>query len=284
MPIANRADRFTVLRGLLAPVVFSVPFWWPTTGLAALLLPLAMFVLIGETNYLLHLHIHRPLSTRRWLNLTLDLCMAVATGMTASNWRIQHRYGHHERKDIPYRVGAEWETARYTPRGALSFSIRSIWPTFWRPIVESWRRGVLANETTPIGYRWAFVEQVGLILLVAALAAWQPWVVLTFVLPWCGTIYFITRYVDYLNHVGCDETGPAPYARANNCLHPLFNRFTHNFGYHTAHHLRPTAHWTELPGIQAAIAHRIPPSCLKSYSWSWVLLPWHCVQSLRGRM
>ena len=53
------------------------------------------FMLIGDTNYLLHLHIHRPFSRKPALNLLFDLSMGATTGMTASNWRMQHLYGHH---------------------------------------------------------------------------------------------------------------------------------------------------------------------------------------------
>ena len=86
--ICHPADRFNVARGLLAPVVLFTPlgFGFPDhyTTLAVVLI----FGLIGNTNYLLHLHIHRPFTRKKWLNLVLDLHMGFATGMTASNWRI----------------------------------------------------------------------------------------------------------------------------------------------------------------------------------------------------
>jgi fatty acid desaturase len=61
------------------------------------------FMLIGKTNYLLHLHIHRPFSRKPVFNLMLDLSMGAVTGMVSSNWRIQHLYGHHCGVDWPYR-------------------------------------------------------------------------------------------------------------------------------------------------------------------------------------
>jgi fatty acid desaturase len=214
----------------------------------------------------------------------LDLSMGLTTGMTASNWRIQHRYGHRRGIDQPYRPDRAWETARYSALGALSFSIRSIWPTFWRPVAEAFRKGVLKDVKSPINYRWAFVEQSLLILFALSLLAWKPGLVLTFLLPWYALIAFISRYVDYLNHYGCDEHSPNPYERANNSLSPVFNRVCNNFGYHTAHHLKPAAHWTELPEIHAKIVDRVPARLLKPFSWSCLLLPYHCVLSWRGRM
>jgi fatty acid desaturase len=242
-----------------------------------------IFALAGDTNYLLHLHIHRPFTGKAWLNLVLDLSMGLTTGMTASNWRIQHRYGHHRGIDAPYRSHRTWEVAEYSALGALSYSIRSIWPTFWRPLVESYEKGVLANVKTPINYRWTFVEQGAFIAFVLALLIWQPAMVLLFLIPWYAVIYFISRYVDYLNHYGCAENADL-YSCANNSLNRTFNRFCQNFGYHTAHHLQPTAHWTQLPGIHRRIADRIPPERLKTFSWSCLLLPYHCIRGWRGRM
>lgn len=284
MLIAHAADRLNVARGLTAPPILFSPFWYGFPDGYGLVMVVAIFALIGSTNYILHLHIHRPFATKNWLNLTLDLSMGLTTGMTASNWRIQHRYGHHRGLDQPYRPDRAWETAKYSALGALSYTVRSIWPTFWQPVVESFRKGVLDNVTTPINYRWAFAEQSLLIAAVFALFVWQPILVLTFLLPWYCAIYFISRYVDYLNHYGCDEHGADPYACANNSLSKAFNFVCHNFGYHTAHHWRPTAHWTELPSIHARIAHRIPQDRLKEFSWSSLFLPYHCVRAWRGKM
>jgi fatty acid desaturase len=119
---------------------------------------------------------------------------------------------------------------------------------------------------------------------VALLTMLRPGLVLISLLPWYLLTHFITRYVDYLNHYGCDERSEDPFVRASNSLSRWFNLTTHNFGYHTAHHVRPGAHWTELPGIHAAISDRIPERHLKSFSWSWVLMPYHFYRSGMGRM
>jgi hypothetical protein len=38
---------------------------------------LIIFAAVGKTNYLPHLHVHRPFATRGWLNLLLDLSMGL---------------------------------------------------------------------------------------------------------------------------------------------------------------------------------------------------------------
>jgi hypothetical protein len=138
-----------------------------------------------------------------------DLCMGAVTAMTASNWRIQHLYGHHRRVDLPYR-GNSRIREDYSAARALSCSVVSMWKTFYSPIAESFRKGVLDDIRVPISYRWAFCEQMLLILLLAALTVAQPRMVLIYLLPWYLLTHFITRYVDYLNHYGCDEGSDDP--------------------------------------------------------------------------
>jgi fatty acid desaturase len=209
--------------------------------------------------------------------------MGAVTGMTSSNWRIQHLYGHHRGMDLPYR-GERGILEDYSAAKAISFSVMSTWETFYSPIAESFRKGVLDNIRTPISYRWAFFEQALLLIFFVVLAILQPRLVLIYLLPWYMLTHVITRYVDYLNHYGCDEGSENPCVRANNSLSRWFNLTTHNFGYHTAHHIRPGAHWTELPVIHARIADRIPKRHLKPFSWSWVLMPYHFYRSSKGRM
>jgi fatty acid desaturase len=281
--IAHPADRPNAARALAAPFLLFAPFVVDFLAGYEVVYGVIAFTVIGETNYLLHLHIHRPFSRNPVVNLVLDLSMGAVTGMVSSNWRIQHLYGHHRGIDLPYR-GDRGILQNYSPIRAISFSTNSLWDTFHSPLIESFRKGILNDIQTPIRYRWAFCEQALLLLLVASLMVWQCRLVLIYLLPWYVAMYFITRYVDYLNHYGCDEGSENPYLRANNSLSWWFNLTTHNFGYHTAHHLRPGAHWTELPAIHEAIADKIPDRHIKHFSWSALLLPYHFYRSVTGRM
>jgi fatty acid desaturase len=281
--IAHPADRPNAARALAAPFLLFAPFVMDFLASHEIIYGVILFTAIGETNYLLHLHIHRPFSRNPVFNLVLDLSMGAVTGMVSSNWRIQHLYGHHRGIDLPYRDDRRI-LENYSSIRAISFSANSLWDTFHSPLIESFRKGILNDIQTPIRYRWAFCEQLLLLLLVASLMVWQFRLVLIYLLPWYVAMYFITRYVDYLNHYGCDEGCENPYLRANNSLSWWFNLTTHNFGYHTAHHMRPGAHWTELPAIHEAIADKIPDRHIKHFSWSALLMPYHFFRSVTGRM
>jgi fatty acid desaturase len=282
--IKHRADRVNVARALIAPVVFFLPFY---TGLPEgyeFLTAAFIYFLIGDTNYILHLHIHHPFSRNKYVNRVLDILLGSVTAMTASNWRIQHLHGHHRGIDILFRGSKDWEIEKFSPLRALSYCFRSMGYTFWRPLVVTVKKGLLSNQKKPIDYRWAFYEHCLLIGLVIILAAINTKLLLFYVLPLYALTFFITRYVDYLNHYGCDESSDNVHEHANNCLNAAFNRLTHNFGYHTAHHVKPSAHWTQLPEIHTGIAESIPNKCKKQVSWSWVLLPYHFVLSRYGKM
>ncbi|MBP8852482.1 MAG: fatty acid desaturase, partial [Moraxellaceae bacterium] len=47
-----------------------------------------------------------------------------------------------------------------------------------------------------------------------------------------------------------------------NVEHPLYNFTSWNLGYHTAHHIYPGMHWSELPRLHDGIRHRIPGALL----------------------
>lgn len=276
-------DRINIFRSVLAPIVFFLPFF---TGLPEgyeLAAVAFIYFVIGDTNYILHLHIHNPFTRNKLINRSLDLILASVTGMTASNWRIQHLHNHHRGKDILFNGSKHWEIEKYTPLRALSYCFRSLWPTFWHPFSISARQCFSSNPTH-FNYRWAFAEHCLLILFCAALYAANSQLFLFYILPLYTLTFFITRYVDYLNHFGCDETSGNIYEHSNNCLHTSFNRFTHNFGYHTAHHLKPGAHWTKLPELFAEIEDKIPDRCKKNYSWSWMLIPYHFYLSAKDKM
>jgi fatty acid desaturase len=282
--ISHPADRINATRALVAPFLLFAPFVTSWFAHFEVIYAIAAFTAIGATNYLLHLHIHRPFSGNPALNILLDLSMGAVTGMTASSWRIHHLYGHHSGIDLPYRGDRTADLESYSTMRAISYSAASLLETFSSPIAVSFDKGILNNIKIPINYRWAFFEQMLLLTFVAMLTVWQPRLVLIYLLPWYFVTQFITRYVDYLNHYGCDEGSANPYVRANNSLSWWFNLTTHNFGYHTAHHIRPGAHWTELPGIHNTIVDKIPERHLKPFSWSWLLMPYHFYRSRTGRM
>lgn len=270
-----------VFLAIAGPVVFFYPFYCGIDGIAELAVYIALLLLwIVDLNYMLHLHVHRPLTNNRAFNRFLDIALGTVTGMTSANWRMQHVFGHHHGNDKDYTCRSlDWALQRYTVRGALAYSFGNTWITFWQPLRESFRKGIRDNIREPINYRSAFIEQVCFLLFVAVLGFYNPLLTVAFLLPWYFVVYAMTRYVDYLNHYECTDED---MNFANNCLNRSFNWRINNFGYHTAHHLDPGAHWTTLPELHARIADRIPPARLKTFDWSSALMPYHAWREHRA--
>jgi fatty acid desaturase len=278
--VPYRQDWLNVVLALSAPVVFFYPFYHGIAGAVDLTIyVILLLVWIVDLNYLLHLHVHRSFTSSHALNRVIDLALSSVTGMTSANWRIQHVFGHHRRQDDNYTLRSlDWTLQRYSLRGALAYSFGNIWVTYWRPLQESFRKALGEDDQGPIDYKAALFEQILFIVFFVALLIFNPALTLVFLLPWYVMIFAMTRYVDYLNHYGCTDDG---MNFANNCLSRSFNWRINNFGYHTAHHIDPSAHWTTLPQIHAKVADLIPTARIKTFNWSSALLPYHAWRERR---
>jgi fatty acid desaturase len=213
--------------------------------------------------------------------------MGIVTGMVASNWLIQHKYGHHRLGQAPEGFVNKWDFAKpgeldeFSVPKSIWYSIRTSFPIFFFPLVESFKKGILQNVKSPINYRYAFIEQSALIGFVVVVAILNPIVTFGYLMPWYCLVYFITRYTDYLNHYGRSDR---KFDSSNNSLHKSYNAGQRNFGYHSAHHHRPSAHWSELPHIHEQIIDKLRPDQLKPYSWSGFQIPYHFYLSVRGKI
>ncbi|WP_424362651.1 fatty acid desaturase [Methylocystis parvus] len=273
-----------IVLSMVLPALFFIPFVFDFT-VAQAGAYIALFTAVdGRVNYLLHWHVHRPFTTSRPVNLLLDFLLGAATGITASNWRIQHVHGHHAGRDAAYRAAGADLSAPYSVIDAVGFCFRSLWPSMVAPFVEAFDKGVRNNLNSPINYRWAFAEQFLFATFVVTLAVWRPALTGLILVPWYLAVVFCTRYVDYMNHYGCDERGADPMALANNTLHAGYNAVSGNLGYHTAHHLDPSGHWADLPKRHAEIAGGLAPGYVKEFSWSFLNFPHHAYLSRLRRM
>jgi fatty acid desaturase len=54
-------------------------------------------------------------------------------------------------------------------------------------------------------------------------------------------------------------------------MHPAYNMWTGNLGYHTAHHFRSGVHWSRLPALHKEIEHLIPADCYVDPGFPWKL-------------
>jgi fatty acid desaturase len=121
-------------------------------------------------------------------------------------------------------------------------------------IVDSWRIGRGAE-------RVRLVSQVAVQAGVLACAfVVDPAMAVAFVVvPWL-LLRWLVFFISYAQH----DDVPMTHVYNGSVTHfGVANRFYLNVGHHTAHHEKPTLHWTLLPARTAQILERIPSACLR---------------------
>jgi fatty acid desaturase len=238
---------------LLALVPFFVAL--PPRAVAGLLVASLAARLIAPV--LQHYHAHRGLFRRPTLNALFDQVLMLAAGNTTAVWTLQHVLGHHQlhldqRADVAgvkrFGEGGRWRRAVFTVLGdalSVSDSLRIARRQNAR------KRGRLT--------RWLVAQLTVQVLATVALLQADPVLALAlFVAPNVLLRWFVF-WASFSQHDGAPAhdlySGSMNYFGWTNAVFL-------NVGHHTAHHERPTLHWSLLPERTAQLLHRIPPACL----------------------
>jgi fatty acid desaturase len=99
-------------------------------------------------------------------------------------------------------------------------------------------------------------------LVLAALLAFDPLAALICFLSVIVANMFVNAWFSYPHHAGLSLKDR--YSASYSNLNQLENLVTFNTGYHTAHHVRASVHWYELPAFHATIAACVPSHCYLS--------------------
>jgi beta-carotene hydroxylase len=195
-----------------------------------------------------HCHAHYAVFGNALADHAYDAVLLLAAGNTTAVWHQQHVRGHHrhylERTHDPaanQRFGG----------GRLRFTILGDAMAF----VDSLRIAECARDKAALWLQLAM--QLG--IAVAAFVA-DPMLALSFVVvPWL-LLRWAVFWFSWAQHDGVPMTdvydgSVTHFGRTN--------RFYLNVGHHTAHHEKPTLHWTQLPARTAHIVERIPSPCLR---------------------
>ena len=263
--IRNPADRRQVAMAVAGPFVLLGPFLVSTNVFVEIGLWLVVWTILCRHNYILHNHVHCPFTRSKLLNRTLGTLLGFCTGMTVGNWKITHVHGHHVAHKLNGLPGRTYidrlhidETQPFSVRAGLWHALATA-PIQWAAPIGTMVGGSFGKSTARRKfYRYHLAEFVLIYGIVAGLFLLNPLKALFYF----GLIYYlvfiISRYIDYLTHAGGHDS--SGYSIANVCLHPTYNKHFWNFGFHVAHHLRPTAHWTTLPTIHAALKVNADPT------------------------
>lgn len=208
-----------------------------------------------------HHHQHVATFRKPVLNRALELSHALHTGMTSNLWVLHHVLGHHVNYLDQTKDESGWQRKDGTKMGVLEYTLDVTFTAYFRAY--------------QVGKRYPKHQRVfllGLALTSAAVGTlvWLKPVsaLILFVLPMLNTMLF-TAWVTYDHHAGL-ETSNA-YEGSINTLNKRFNVITGNLGFHTAHHLKQSVHWSKLPELHRTIAHKIPAHLFRKSEFSLLL-------------
>jgi beta-carotene hydroxylase len=212
-----------------------------------------------------HNHMHKRTFRAGWPNLLLDHWLGLMTGTTATSIISEHNqrhHGHSNSEDDFVRASlvahrSQWlNVACYFPKVMYELYLRKPldFPIWWRS-----NRGLFWR---------ALAEQATLWGTFATLMVLNWRATLLFVaLPWLFGQWWLITF-NLLHHQALDQDDP--WQNSRNLVNHWTNYLFFNVGYHTAHHLRPTLHWSELPAFhQRHVAPRIDPRLVSDNLWTF---------------
>ncbi len=203
-----------------------------------------------------HNHTHVPLFRHRGLNRAVDAALTFVSAVPHPLYRYLHVEIHHRFQNTP----EDWTGPFF--RAGASFPDRPV--PFWQYCLTTtgrcWRRGM---PSTWRRHRTALLICClpGAVLVLGLVIVSPTRAALFLLLPWAATAVFLPA-TNWKQHVGCSYESPSSSANVNFGL--LHGVLAFNIGYHSAHHIRPAAHWTKLPHLHARlIADSLPERCVR---------------------
>jgi beta-carotene hydroxylase len=230
----------------------------PLLALLALLPLFAISTIVAAFN---HHHQHVNTFHSRVLNRVYDLLLAVQTGVGPYTWVLHHNLGHHQNylQQPPSATPDEshWTRQDGTTMGRLEYTLH----TFLHHQVDVYRIG---QKHPAIFRRYLLMKAPCYAFMAAGLWLNPVNYLLVFFIPSILALMH-TCWATYEHHAGHPATEHVE--ASTNREHPLFNLLTCNLGLHTAHHMKPGLHWSELPKVHASIRSQIPPNQLLPDFW-----------------
>jgi len=248
-----KEDRIPVLIILTLTVVDFILYFTVTNGWALFAYYLLMLIPKGTICAWNHHHQHLFTFRNTMLNRGLEFAYALHTGVTTHLWRLHHVLGHHLNFLDQEKDESRWKRKDGTKMGVIEYTLNVA--------LTAYPRGFEVGKKHPKQLKPFVVSTVVTFSIVALLVWYKPLeAFLLFVLPMITSLLF-TAYVTYEHHSGLDTQNE--FEASYNNLNPMYNLFTGNLGYHTAHHHKQGVHWSKLPQLHETIQNKIPKHLYK---------------------
>jgi fatty acid desaturase len=206
-----------------------------------------------------HSHFHVRTFRAALLNRLYEFVLFYQSGMPSYGWQLNHNIGHHQHfmrqgADSPFRDEYYWLEPDGTVTPRWRYVLRTVTLAYWYMI----RNGRLRPD---------YVRKLAVVialhaLVLAAVLAYDPLGALICFVSVIVANMVVNAWFSYSHHAGLSLKDRHSASYSN--LSRLENLLTFNTGYHTAHHVKASVHWYELPSFHAMIADRVPAHCYLS--------------------
>ena len=225
---------------------------WPWYAL----LPIVLCV--RQLHLVEHNHAHLKIFRQQFLNEVLGWMCFVSNGFPLECYELHHVHNHHRHTQRFDEGARDWSSTfgfagTRHPDQPVSrlYYVLTFMTLAW---LHCWIE-VLRRPGDAVSRRF-FRSALVCFAACGALAYARPWeFVLFFLVPWL-VIYLGVASNNYDHHHGCKLT--TPHDSSNVDLRFPYRGFGFNIGYHVAHHVKPTLHWSLLPGLHRELAPLIP--------------------------
>lgn len=198
-----------------------------------------------------HHYQHRHAFEYDVLNRIFEFFLALHTGVTTNLWVLHHNFGHHRHFLDQEKDESRWKRKDGTTMNVLEYSLGVL--------LTAYPRGFEVGKSFPKQQKQFILYGNITLLILLALAFYNPLnTLLVFLLPMLTSLFY-TSLATYKHHVGLDTQDQ--FAASHNNMSKLYNLLTGNLGYHTAHHYKQGVHWSKLPELHEQIKDKIPAYC-----------------------
>jgi hypothetical protein len=223
---------------------FFVPGWF-RWWLAPVYLALVAFGYLDRYILMLHNTSHRRMykASVGFMNHYIPRVLGLFFGETPDTYFTHHVGMHHVEGNLPndlsttmpFRRDSLLDFLRYFLR-FFCFAVAELPLYFYRRgRRELFRRSLFGELSAYVVY---------------AVALWANWraALVVLLIPFVAT-RFLMMAGNWGQHAFVDESDPgSDFLSSCTCINTRYNRRCFNDGYHIGHHVKPTRHWTEMPG------------------------------------
>mmetsp|Transcript_26816 Transcript_26816/g.59337 ORF Transcript_26816/g.59337 Transcript_26816/m.59337 type:complete len:349 (+) Transcript_26816:100-1146(+) len=222
----------------------SVLSGWTWLALAVANLLVVAIYFLGPYTLMLHLTCHRRFlkDEYSYLNPIIPCIIGPFFGQTPYSYFAHHVGMHHPENNLP----TDGSSTMHYQRDEWTHWAHYFGSFLWTG-VTSLRAYLTKHNKNTLLRNQAQGELVSYTVLGALSLLHFKATLFVFLLPW-----FIIRFGmmagNWAQHAFIDAASPDNnYRNSITCINAYYNRVCFNDGYHIAHHLKPTQHWTEMP-------------------------------------